>query len=193
MVVKKLFFFLSLFFVSTLISACTELSIGKTVGDFTLEDRPFGSSVMDSKTEISLKSDLFDYNHTFPVKVSLMVSERRALIVGNMDSQEEIDAVERIIWKNPYITEVYNYLELTENGIVDSSKDFLLSKAVRLHLIGAEGVTSSNYKTLVNNKIVYVLGYAESAKEKDLMLQTLQKVTGLRRIVPFVIIVKKEK
>ena len=104
------------------------------------------------------------------------------------DSQEEIDAVERIIWENPYITEVYNYMTLTSNGIVDTGKDAWLSKAVIFHLIGEEGVTSSNYKTLVKNKIVYVLGYAESEKEKELMLQTLKNVSGLRRIMPFVII-----
>lgn len=177
-----------LFFCLFFIPGCAEITLGKAVGDFTLEDRPFGSSVMDSKTEISLKSDLFDYDHTFPVKVSLIVSERRALVVGNMDSQEEIDAVERIIWENPYITEVYNYMTLTSNGIVDTGKDAWLSKAVIFHLIGEEGVTSSNYKTLVKNKIVYVLGYAESEKEKELMLQTLKNVSGLRRIMPFVII-----
>ena len=175
------------------LSSCTSLYVGKAVGDFTLEDRPFGSSVMDSKTEISLKSDLFDANHTYIANVNLIVSERRALVTGNLNSQEEIDDVESIIWKNPYITKVYNYLDLTQNGIVDSGKDAILSKTVRLRLIGTEGVTSSNYKTLVNNKIVYVLGYSESEKERDLMLQSLQQVSGLRRIIPFVIICKKEK
>jgi len=190
MVVRNLLLCLLCLFCLT---SCTEFSVGKAVGDFTLEDRPFGSSVMDSKTEISLKSDLFDVNHTYPVKVSLIVSERRALLTGTMDSQDEIDEVESIIWKNPYITKVYNYLDLTESGIVDSGKDIWLSKLVSLHLLGAKGVTSSNYKTLINNKIVYVLGYSESEKERDLMLQTLRQVPGIRRIIHFVIIHKKEK
>ncbi len=189
MVLKKLFFLLILFCVPS----CTGLYMGKTVGDFTLEDRPFGSSVMDSKTELSLKSDLFDRDHTLPTKVSLIVSERRALVVGNLDSTEEIDTVKEIIWSNPYITKVYDYMTVNQNGTIDAGKDIYLAKAVTMRLIGTEGVTSSNYKTLVNNKIAYVLGYAESEKEKELMLQALRKVSGLRRIVHFVLIRPQEK
>ena len=174
-----------------MLSSCAELTAGKAASDYALEDRPFGSSIADTKAEFSLKSDLFDTNHTYPLKVSLIVSERRVLLAGNMDNQQQIDEVESVIWKNPYVKEVYNYLDLADNSIIDSGKDILLDKAIKMHLIGAEGVTSSNYKVLVNNKIAYILGYAESAKERDLMIKALQKVAGLRRIVPFVIIHKK--
>lgn len=190
LILRKLILSLSLIFIASISSSCTEIAASKAALNFALEDRPFGSSVQDTKTEISLATDFFDYEHTMPTKISVIVSERRALLVGELETQEDIDKITSIVWNNDYIIKVYNYIELADDtsDIIDSTKDIALNKLILAKLIGTEGVTSSNYKTLVHDKIAYVLGYSGDKHEKELALKAMKQVPGLRRVIPFIII-----
>ena len=171
------------------LTACTEIQATKAVISFATEDRPFGDSLMDSKTEISLKSDLFQLYHTYPVELVLLVSERRALVAGYLESQDEIDAVIAKIWENPYITTVYNHLELLpKNSLLEDGDDMVLAKLVAARLLLCENLTSANYKTAVFDNIAYVIGLTDSEDEAHRAINEIKKVAGLRKIISYVII-----
>jgi len=171
------------------LAACTEIQATKAVISFATEDRPFGDSLMDSRTEISLKSDLFQLYHTYPVELVLLVSERRALVAGYLESQDEIDAVIAKIWENPYITTVYNHLELLpKNSLLEDGDDMVLAKLVAARLLLCEDLTSANYKTAVFDKIAYVIGLSASKDEVQRAINEIKKVAGLRKIISYVII-----
>ncbi len=172
-----------------LLSACTEIQATKAVVSFATEDRPFGDSLQDTQAEISLKSDLFRLYHTYPLELVLLVSESRALVAGYLDSQDEIDAVIATIWENPYITKVYNHLEvLPKNSLVDDGTDMVLAKLITARLLLCEGLTSANYKTAVFDNIAYVLGLSASKTEAERAIAEIKKVAGLRKIISYVII-----
>ena len=171
------------------LTACTEIQATKAVISFATEDRPFGDSLMDSQTEISLKSDLFQLYHTYPLELVLLVSERRALVAGYLESQEEIDTVIAKIWENPYITTVYNHLELLpKNSLLEDGDDMVLAKLIAARLLLCENLTSANYKTAVFDKIAYVIGLSASKDEVQRAINEIKKVAGLRKIVSYVII-----
>ena len=171
------------------LAACTEIQATKAVISFATEDRPFGDSLMDSQAEISLKSDLFQLYHTYPIELVLLVSERRALVAGYLESQDEIDTVIAKIWENPYITKVYNHLELLpKNSLLEDGDDMVLGKLVTARLLLCENLTSANYKTAVFDKIAYVIGFSSSEEEVQRAINEIKKVAGLRKIISYVII-----
>ena len=172
------------------LTACTEIQATKAVISFATEDRPFGDSLKDTQAEISLKSDLFRLNHTYPLELVLLVSERRALVAGYLESQDEIDAVIAKIWKNPYITKVYNHLEvLPQNSLLEDGDDMVLTKLVAARLLLCENLTSANYKTAVFDNIAYVIGLTDSEDEAHRAVNEIKKVAGLRKIISYVIII----
>lgn len=172
------------------LTACTEIQATKAVISFATEDRPFGDSLKDTQAEISLKSDLFRLNHTYPLELVLLVSERRALVAGYLESQDEIDAVIAKIWKNPYITKVYNHLEvLPQNSLLEDGDDMVLAKLVAARLLLCENLTSANYKTAVFDNIAYVIGLTDSEDEAHRAVNEIKKVAGLRKIISYVIII----
>ena len=172
------------------LTACTEIQATKAVISFATEDRPFGDSLKDTQAEISLKSDLFRLNHTYPLELVLLVSERRALVAGYLESQDEIDAVIAKIWKNPYITKVYNHLEvLPKNSLLEDGDDMVLAKLVAARLLLCENLTSANYKTAVFDNIAYVIGLTDSEDEAHRAVNEIKKVAGLRKIISYVIII----
>lgn len=187
---KHIFLVLGFSFLISFLSACAAAVIASNATvSYLTEDRKFGDSIKDNENEISLRSDLFQQNHTYPVDVSLVVSERRLLIVGNVDSQNDIDTILEILWKNPYITKVYNHLTVKkDSSFADFSQDVILDKKVWAYLIGTQGVTTANYKTLVHNKTLYILGSTSSQKEKTKALNAVKNVSGLREIVEYIII-----
>ena len=189
---KQFFLILIFCFLTPFLFGCTTAVIAGSTAtvSYATEDRNFSSSVKDNENEISLRSDLFQKNHTYSVDVSLVISERRLLVVGNVDSEKDIDTILETLWKNPYITEIYNHLTIKNNSdFLDFSQDFILNKKVWGYLIGTSGVTSANYKTLVKNKTLYVLGSTSSEKEKTLAINALKEVSGLRGIVEYIIII----
>ena len=172
------------------LTACTEIQATKAVISFATEDRPFGDSLKDTQAEISLKSDLFRLNHTYPLELVLLVSERRALVAGYLESQDEIDAVIAKIWENPYITKVYNHLEvLPQNSLLEDGDDMVLAKLVAARLLLCENLTSANYKTAVFDNIAYVIGLTDSEDEAHRAVNEIKKVAGLRKIISYVIII----
>ena len=172
------------------LTACTEIQATKAVISFATEDRPFGDSLKDTQAEISLKSDLFRLNHTYPLELVLLVSERRALVAGYLESQDEIDAVIAKIWENPYITKVYNHLEvLPQNSLLEDGDDMVLTKLVAARLLLCENLTSANYKTAVFDNIAYVIGLTDSEDEAHRAVNEIKKVAGLRKIISYVIII----
>ena len=175
---------------SVFLTACTEIQATKAVISFATEDRPFGDSLKDTQAEISLKSDLFRLNHTYPLELVLLVSERRALVAGYLESQDEIDAVIAKIWENPYITKVYNHLEvLPQNSLLEDGDDMVLTKLVAARLLLCENLTSANYKTAVFDNIAYVIGLTDSEDEAHRAVNEIKKVAGLRKIISYVIII----
>ena len=172
------------------LTACTEIQATKAVISFATEDRPFGDSLKDTQTEISLKSDLFQLNHAYPVELVLLVSERRALAAGYLESQDEIDAVIAKIWENPYITKVYNHLEvLPQTTLLENSDDMMLAKLITARLLLCEGLTSANYKTAVFDNVAYVLGLTDSEDEAHMAISSIKKVAGLRKIISYITVI----
>ena len=172
------------------LAACTEIQATKAVISFATEDRPFGDSLKDTQAEISLKSDLFQLNHAYPVELVLLVSERRALVAGYLESQDEIDAVIAKIWESPYITKVYNHLEiLPQTSLLENSDDMMLAKLVTARLLLCEDLTSANYKTAVFDNVAYVLGLTASEDEAHLAINSIKKVAGLRKIISYITVI----
>lgn len=182
MILRTLFSVLFLVGSSIIFSGCAI--------NYLTEDRSFNGSVKDSEAEISLRNALFQKDQNYFADVSVIVAEKRALLTGSVDSSESIDEIVTIVNKNSYITDVYNHLTVNSNGsIKDSSMDLFLNKKIFAALVSTEGVTSANYKTVVKDRIAYIMGSTNSSKEKALALKAAREVSGLRKVVDYIIII----
>lgn len=188
----KFFFFSFLLFLISFFSSCTAVVAGNTVANFATEDRPFGDSVKDSETEIYLKNAFFQKNHAYLTEVSIFVSERRALLTGSVETESEIQDIIEITRSNSYITDIYNHISLKDKDSVRSDGiDIFLNKKIFAELLGGEHITSANYKTVVQDRIAYIIGSTKSLEEKKLVLERLRNISGLRKIVDYIIIIEE--
>ncbi len=190
MQIKTFLFLFMLIGFAGVFSGCGAIVAGNSAANFATEDRAFGDSVQDSENELTLRNALFQKDYSYLAEASVIVAERRVLLTGSVASQNDIEQIVAICWENPYVTEVYNHLTISDSDSVkDSGTDVFLNKKIFAELLTTSGITSANYKTVVKDRIAYIIGSTKSAEEKKKALQAVRSISGIRKIVEYITVI----
>ncbi|MBL8781179.1 MAG: BON domain-containing protein, partial [Alphaproteobacteria bacterium] len=95
----------------------------------------------------------------------------------------------RLAWDTPNVREVVNDIEVTEDGgIGDIARDRWISAQVRTRILTDGAIRDINYTIDTQNKVVYVLGIAQSQRELDRVLNHARSVAEVRRVVNYALL-----
>ncbi|WP_069187542.1 BON domain-containing protein [Pararhodospirillum photometricum] len=174
---------------TALTSGCAPVALlgaGAKTASAASEERGLGGFVDDAAIQTALNGKLFTTNEALFSAVDLTVREGRVLMTGSVPRAEDRLTATRLAWEVTDVREVINELTLRDkNDAVDSGRDLVLSNRLQASLLFATDIRSANYTVDVVNGVVYVMGVAQDATERERVLGYARAVPHVRKVVDY--------
>ena len=174
-----------------LLSGCAGVIIGgaATTGVAVAQERTVGAAVDDAAIRFRVKDKLVDKSGALFQNVAVESVEGRVLLTGVVATPEDRLEVARIAWQIDGVREVFNELQVTDRGgISDYLADARIATQLRFKLMRDGDISSINYTIETINKIVYLIGIAQSQQELERVTGHARTISGVSQVVSYVIL-----
>lgn len=156
-------------------------------GSYTaLREKKIGDSLSDSKIDIEIKKKLYAIDPKLYSDVSVVTDHGCVLLTGGVSNPDWSSAAEREAWKVDGVLEVNNHIYNEEVQLSQIVRDDFITSVCRSALICNSDIRSVNYKIKTFGSVVYLLGVARTKEELELVLSTVQKVSGVEKVVSYI-------
>jgi osmotically-inducible protein OsmY len=150
-----------------------------TIGE---EDRTMYHHADDFAIKSEIRNKYLD--ETMLMDISTDVYEGRVLLTGAVTKAEEKRKAEEIARQVKGTREVFNDIQLTdEGGVKATAEDLTIVTKLHYKLLAAKGVSSVNFRLRAVNGVVYLLGIAQSQGELDKVLGIIRETDGVRQVI----------
>ena len=187
---KKNIYLLIIFLcVPYLFSACAQVLTGTAAKVITVtkEDRTIGEFVDDALIKTVIKNTYFDQSGNLFFNVDVEVSQGRVLLTGTVENMDLKIEATRIAWGVEDVKTVINELQISNSdNIFNFADDLVISTKVSGRLILEEEVNSLNYNIETVNKVVYIIGIANSDDEQKKVIDIASNVYGVEGVIDYI-------
>ena len=188
---KKIYLLIIFLCVPYLFSACAQVLTGTAAKVITVtkEDRTIGEFVDDALIKTIIKNTYFDQSGNLFFNVDVEVSQGRVLLTGTVDNMDLKIEATRIAWGVEDVKTVINELQISNSdNIFNFADDLVISTKVSGRLILEEEVNSLNYNIETVNKVVYIIGIANSNDEQKKVIDIASDVYGVEGVIDYITI-----
>lgn len=184
----KLICFISLI---VLVSGCqfmgTILTGTQKVTTLILDDRPLNDDVADTQLNLKLRDKYIKLDSKLSVDIDVTVFEGRVLLTGAVGDIDLVDKIVEVTWCTDGVKKVYNYIRIAEPLSIEKVNfDAAVSAKIRTQLMITKDVSSSNYKIVMENGTVYIMGIAENIEELERVAAVMRDTVGVQKVVPLI-------
>lgn len=174
-----------------LLAGCAGVVLGgaATTGVAIAQERTVGAAVDDAGIRFRVKDQLLDKSGDLFRNVAVESVEGRVLLTGIVATPEDRLEVARITWQINGVREVFNELQVTNRGgIGNYLTDARIATQLRFKLMTDGDISSINYTIETINKIVYLIGIAQSQQELERVTGHARTISGVSQVVSYVIL-----
>lgn len=172
----------------TVSAACSPAEVvlraGLTAGVVIAQERSPEEAARDELIDAAIAEALFQAHIDdlfLPVNVDVM--EGRVMLTGLVADWETADRAVAIARQSPGVRETIDELRMGELSLLDKARDRWIDTRLGLQLIADAGVSAFDYHVSVVGGIVYVLGIARDAAERDRVALIASGVEGVHGVV----------
>lgn len=186
---KKIYLIIIFLCVPYLFSACAQVLTGTAAKVITVtkEDRTIGEFVDDALIKTVIKNTYFDQSGNLFFNVDVEVSQGRVLLTGTVENMDLKIEATRIAWGVEDVKTVINELQISNSdNIFNFADDLVISTKVSGRLILEEEVNSLNYNIETVNKVVYIIGIANSDDEQKKVIDIASDVYGVEGVIDYI-------
>jgi osmotically-inducible protein OsmY len=162
---------------------------GTAVGGYTLatEQRSPEQLARDAAIGAAAHKYWADASSDLARDLDATVYDGNLLITGIVPNQAMKDMGEKLARQIDGVKNVYNDVQIGQpTNLAQDARDNYASNALRTQLLGNSQVRSSNFTVHTLNGIVYIMGYARNAAERDLVLSYARNLANVERVVPYI-------
>lgn len=190
MKLRKVSFFVLVGSFAFLSSGCVPIIIGGGLGAggyMAMRDKSVSESASDTKIETVVKARLYKIHPDLYSNVSVNVDDGCVLLTGVVNNESWIAIAEKEAWAVEGVVVVDNNIIFGKTlGVSTILSDAAITSKARTNLICNKDVKSVNYKIKTIDSIIYIRGMAKSQNELNSALNTLQHVSGVKKVVSYV-------
>ena len=188
---KKIYLLIIFLCVPYLFSACAQVLTGTAAKVITVakEDRTIGEFIDDALIKTVIKNTYFDQSGNLFFNVDVEVSQGRVLLTGTVENMDLKIEATRIAWGVEDVKTVINEIQISNSdNIFNFADDLVISTKVSGRLILEEEVNSLNYNIETVNKVVYIIGIANSDDEQKKVIDIASDVYGVEGVIDYITI-----
>lgn len=171
------------------LSGCAQVVTGTAVKVATVsqEDRSIGEFVDDAIIKTVIKNTYFDQSENLFFNIDVEVSQGRVLLTGTVENIDLKIEATRIAWGVNGVKTVINEIQISNSdSILNFADDLIISTKILGKLMLDEEINSLNYNIETVNRLVYIIGIAQTKKERDLVLSIAKDVYGVEEVVDYI-------
>ena len=174
------------------LSGCVSMVIGAgaTVGVAVIEERPLKVYLRDTTIATEIRYNLVEASEKFITGVGIEVYEGKALITGVVENEVMRAHALKLVWKVEGLKDVYNELQVGDNGITNFAKDSWVTTQLKSKTTLDQDVLAINYTIETVNGVVYLIGIAQSKREIDKVIAHARSLSYVKRVISHVRIKK---
>ena len=174
------------------LSGCVSMVIGAgaTVGVAAIEERPLKVYLRDTTIATEIRYNLVEASEKFITGVGIEVYEGKALITGVVENEVMRAHALKLVWKVEGLKDVYNELQVGDNGITNFAKDSWVTTQLKSKTTLDQDVLAINYTIETVNGVVYLIGIAQSKREIDKVIAHARSLSYVKRVISHVRIKK---
>ncbi len=177
-----LFFFLA---------SCAPLVIGSgaaVIGGMAYREKGISGSLDDTSLSIKLKKRLRqrdrEWNTYLRKKVNISVQNGEVLLTGHVASEEESRWIEQVMWEVFGVKSVINQLTTSQTRSSFLSDMAITAKCKAILATHSQvNIRSLNYSIRTVDGVVYVMGISRSVREQQIVLNTIARVKGVKKVI----------
>lgn len=176
------------------LSGCLPLAAtGMVAGAMSVSDRrSIGAQAEDTAIEFKASSQLRDAVK-FSGGISTTSYNRKVLLTGQVGSEEDRRAAERIVAKIDNVRSVENALQVAgQPALSASASDTAVTASVKAALLENSDTSAHNVKVITEAGVVYLMGIA-TRKESERAAQVASRVRGVQKVVTVFEVVSDEE
>lgn len=168
--------------------ACTPIGVvaglGATAGVAAMQERGITGASRDVSLEMAIHARLVRENPALVPHVGVDVYSARALLTGTVENEDQRADAIRLAWEVEGISDVYNEIEVADPAnLLDKSHDAWITARVNALLAMEPDIKSINYSPTTHDRVVYLMGIAQSQQELDRALAKIRAVDYVRKVV----------
>ena len=171
-----------LLFISTIILLNSCVAINVTTSS--AKEKGIKEAISDGMIDAGINKEFLNHDINMFINIQIEVVEGRVLLTGSVKKpKHRLDAI-KIAWKVLGVREVINEIDITEKGgIKQYLIDVKIKTQIRYKVLADKEVSSINYNFEVVNGNVYVIGIAENKKELKKLVEHINSIRGVLKVV----------
>ena len=187
---RTLLFFGGALTIAAPLAGCVVAAVGgAAAGGYALatEERTPQQLAQDASIEAVAHKTWSDANVDLARDLTATVYDGRLLITGIVPNAEMKQQAEDLVRKIDGVKEIHNEAEIgQQTNLAQDARDNLVSNTLRTQLLTDSQVRSSNFLTHTENGVLYIMGYARNAPERDRVLAYARSLANVKRVVYFI-------
>lgn len=191
MIRRPLMLFAAMLMCWATLQACTPvgavLGAGAATGLAAYQERGVDGVARDLRTSSRILDMFARTDHRLLGAIGVEVYEGRALLTGQVETEDMRAAAVRLAWGAEGVTDVINEIHVTsESGMIDTARDAWITTQLETKLTFDERVLAINYAIETSGATVYLIGIAQNESELDRVKNHARGIPYVRHIVSHV-------
>ena len=148
------------------------------------DDRSTDDDLSDMQINMAVRDKLGQRKAALMIDVEVTVFEGEVLLTGAIPNAEILNDILSDTWSISGVRKVYNYIRIDETpSIKDASTDAAIATKIKAQLSVTSGINTPNYKLVVENGTVYLMGICSSEDEYQKVQAILKTTDGVEKII----------
>jgi osmotically-inducible protein OsmY len=153
------------------------------VGGAAAEERGLRGRTSDLAIEVKLKDKYVEERLRLISDIGVEVYEGRVLLTGATKDQTLSDRAVALAWQVDGVVAVLNEIQFVETGVADFAHDAWITTQLVSKITFDKDILSINYSVETVNRVVYLIGIAQSKQEVDKVIAHASNVEYVTKVV----------
>ena len=148
------------------------------------DDRAASDDWSDVGINMAVRDALGKRNAALIIDVEVTVFEGAVLLTGTVPKSEVVNEIMEAVWSVEGVKKVYNYVRVDEAPkITDTTAEAAKATQIKTRLGLTAGINSANYKLILENRTVYLMGICAGEEEYNKVMAVLKDTDGVDKII----------
>ena len=162
----------------------TIANLGHRVYSIVADDRSASDDISDIQINMVVRHALGEQKAALMLDVEVTVFEGEVLLTGAVPNAEVLEKIMTAVWSVDGVRKVYNYVRIDETpDLAETTEDAVIATRIKAQMALTVGVNASNYKLIVENGVVYLLGICSSEDEYQNVRAILMTTDGVEKMI----------
>lgn len=162
----------------------TIANLGHRVYSIVADDRSTTDDISDVQINMAVRHALGGEKAALMLDVEVTVFEGEVLLTGAVPNADVLEKIMMAVWSVDGVRKVYNYVRVGDMPeLSDTTAEAVTAAQIKTQMAMTKGINASNYKLMLENGVVYLMGICASEEEYQNVRAILMTTSGVEKII----------